>query len=220
LTQRLRATEVRSRSIFFVSGNGKEKGKEGSQTIMPKDEIKTDETVREAVGVFASAETLQAAIDELQSSGFDRAELSLLADERTVDQKLHRHYRKVTELEDDAEVPRAAYVSPESVGAGEGALIGSLLYVGMVTAGGMIVASGGTLAAALAGAAIAGGVGGMLGTMLATLVGDRYARYIEEQLNHGGLLLWVRTWDPGDESRAVEILKRHSGRDVHIHGIA
>jgi hypothetical protein len=159
-------------------------------------------------------------LDELQSSGFDRAELSLLADERTVDQKLHRHYRKVTELEDDAEVPRAAYVSPESVGAAEGALIGILLYVGMVTAGGMIVVSGGTLAAALAGAAIAGGVGGMLGTMLATLVGDRYARYIEEQLNHGGLLLWVRTWNPGDESRAVEILKRHSGRDVHIHGIA
>jgi hypothetical protein len=181
---------------------------------------KANETVREAVGVFDDAETLQAAIDELQSSGFDRAELSLLADERTVDKKLHRHYRKVIELEDDAEVPRAAYVSPESIGDAEGALIGGLLYVGAVAAGGMIVASGGTLAAAIAGAAIAGGVGGMLGTTLATLVGNRHARYIEEQLNHGGLLLWVRTWDAEHEKRAVEVLKRHSGRDVHVHELA
>jgi hypothetical protein len=28
----------------------------------------------------------------------------------------------------------------------------------------------------------------------------------------------VRTWDAADEERAVAILKRHSGRDVHIHG--
>jgi hypothetical protein len=34
-------------------------------------------TAREAVGVFNSPETLQEAIDELLSSGFHRAELSL-----------------------------------------------------------------------------------------------------------------------------------------------
>jgi hypothetical protein len=31
------------------------------------------------------------------------------------------------------------------------------------------------------------------------------------------LLLWVRTWDTAQENLAVEILKRQSARDVHVH---
>ena len=46
------------------------------------------DTLREAVGVFTSANDLQEAIDELQSSGFHRAELSLLANEEAVNEKL------------------------------------------------------------------------------------------------------------------------------------
>ncbi len=49
-------------------------------------------TVREAVGVFSSPDTLQDAIDELLSSGFHRAELSLLASEHAAEEKLrHKH---------------------------------------------------------------------------------------------------------------------------------
>ena len=40
--------------------------------------------VGEAVAVFATAESLQAGIDELLSSGFHRSELSLLASEAEV----------------------------------------------------------------------------------------------------------------------------------------
>ena len=51
-------------------------------------------TVREAVGVFNRAEELQHAIDELLSSGFHRAELSLLASEQAVEEKLGHRYKK------------------------------------------------------------------------------------------------------------------------------
>lgn len=64
--------------------------------------------VREAVGVFESAEKFQEAIDELISSGFDRAEISLLASESAVEQKLGDKYKKVSELEDGPTVARAA----------------------------------------------------------------------------------------------------------------
>ena len=48
-------------------------------------------TVREAVGAFHSADGFQGAIDELLQSGFHRAELSLLASDHAVDEKLgHR----------------------------------------------------------------------------------------------------------------------------------
>ena len=176
-----------------------------------------DSCVREAVGVFEDAGKLQAAIDDLLTSGFDRSELSLLAAEQTVEEKLHGTYRKVTELEDRGEVPRTAYVSTETVGDVEGAMTGGLIYVGATVAAGAIVASGGTLAAAIAGAVVFGGTGGALGTILAKWFGDHHAHYLKEQLDHGGLLLWVRTVNKERERRASEILRLHSGLDVHIH---
>jgi len=174
-------------------------------------------TIREAVGVFDGPETLQAAIDDLMSSGFDRAELSLLAAEKTVDEKLGHKYRKIAELEDDPIVPRCCYVSTESVGDAKGGLIGGLMYVGATAAAGAVVATGGTLALVIAAAALAGGIGGLFGSILAKWVGDHHAHHLQEQLDHGGLLLWVRAWNAEDEKRASEILAKHSGRDVHVH---
>lgn len=174
-------------------------------------------TIREAVGVFDNPQTLQEAVDDLLTSGFNRAELSLLAAEGTVEEKLGHKYRKITELEDDPSVPRCCYVSTESIGDAEGGLIGGLMYVGATVAGGAVVISGGTLALVIAAAAIAGGVGGVLGSILARLIGGHHAVHLQEQLDHGGLLLWVRTWKPEDEKRASDILSKHSGRDVHVH---
>ena len=174
-------------------------------------------TVREAVGVFADAESLQAAIDDLLSSGFDRAALSLLAAESTVEKKLGHKYQRIPALEDDPGVPRCAYISTESLGDAEGGLIGGLMYVGAVATAGAVVASGGALALVLASAAIAGGAGGLFGALLAERLGAHRAHHIQDQLDRGGLLLWVRTWTPEEETRATDILRRHSGADVHTH---
>ena len=83
--------------------------------------------IGEAVAVFATADSLQAAIDELLSSEFHRAELSLLASEAEVVSKLGHKYRRPSELADDGSVPRAAYVSIEAIGDGQGAVIGALI---------------------------------------------------------------------------------------------
>ena len=174
-------------------------------------------TVREAVGIFNRPENLQDAVDELLSSGFHRSELSLLASAQAVEEKLGHQYEKVSALADDPTIPRAAYVSTEWIGDAEGGLIGGLLFVGAFTAAGAIVASGGTLAAAIAAAALAGGTGGLIGSILAKWVGDHHAHHLQEQLDRGGLLLWVRTWDSEDERRALEILRKHSGSEVHVH---
>ena len=69
-------------------------------------------TIREAIGVFNRPEDLQHAIDELLSSGFHRAELSLLASEHAVDEKLSHRYEKVSALADGPTVPRAATCRP------------------------------------------------------------------------------------------------------------
>jgi hypothetical protein len=175
--------------------------------------------VREAVGVFHETETFQAAIDDLESSGFDYSEISLLAGEHAIKEKLGHEIERVTDAEDDPSVPRAAYIASESVGDGEGALIGGLFYVGAVAAAGAIVATGGALAPAIAAAAVGGGTGGVIGSILARWLDKHHAHYLQEQLDHGGLLLWVRTQTPEDETRACDILKRHSGDDVHVHDL-
>jgi hypothetical protein len=175
-------------------------------------------TIREAVGIFHRNEDLQGAIDELLSSGFHRSELGLLASETTMQDKFGPRYN-VTALADHPEVPRSAYVSPEAIGDAQGGIIGALVYVGAAAAAIAVVASGGTLFAIVTAAVLAGGTGGLLGSVLAKWLGDHHANYLQEQIDRGGLLLWVRTRHAEDERRAVEILKRHSGHKVHVHAL-
>jgi hypothetical protein len=176
-------------------------------------------TIREVVGIFHRNENLQAAIDELLSSGFHRAELSLLASDSAVQEKLGHRYEKANVLADDPTVPRSAYVSTEAIGDAEGGLIGGLVYVGAVIAAGAVVASGGALPAAIVAAGVAGGTGGLIGSILARWVGDHHAHYLQEQIDRGGQLLWVRAWNTEDEERAMAILKKHSASEVHVHAL-
>lgn len=176
-------------------------------------------SVCEVVGIFHKAEDLESAVDELLSSGFDRAELSLLASEDAVATKLGGYYRRADEMADDPSVPRAAFVSTAAIGDAEGALIGSLAYVGATAAIGAVVMSGGALAAAVAAAVLAGGAGGLIGSALAYWVGHHHAAYLHDQLENGGLLLWVRAWNGSDEARALEIIGKHAADKVHSRSI-
>jgi hypothetical protein len=175
------------------------------------------ENVCEVVGVFHTAEELEAAIEDLLKSGFDRAQLGLLASERAIEDKLKHSYRRVTELADDPTVPRTAYVSTAAVGDAEGALIGGLTYVGATAAIGAVVVSGGTLAATLAAAVVAGGAGTLLGSVLARLVGRHHAKQLNDHIERGGLLLWVRAWNAADKILAITFLQKHRGTDIHSH---
>jgi hypothetical protein len=175
------------------------------------------EILREAVGVFANANDLQGAIDELLSSGFDRSELSLLASEDAVNEKLGGGFAHAHALEDDPAIPRSAYVSPEAIGDAQGGIVGALLYAGATIAAGAVVLSGGTILAALVAATLVGGAGGVVGALLAKWLGDHHGRYLQGQIDHGGLLLWVRTRDGRAEKRALDILSRNSSRDAQLH---
>lgn len=171
----------------------------------------------EAVGLFHSADELQAAVDALLSNGFARIDLSVLANEDAIAEKYGDRLVSVRQLEDKPDVPTKAYVPKESIGDAEGAVIGGFIYVPALAGAVAVVATGGTLAAAIAATAIAGGIGGGLGAILAYLIGDNYARQIAAHVEHGGLLLWVRTRDAAHETRAVEMLKANGAEDAHVH---
>jgi len=175
--------------------------------------------VREAVGIFTDERSYHQAIDDLLSSGFDHGDISMLAAEKTVQEKLKNSFTQTTDLADTTEqdVQRRHYVATESVGNAKGAMIGGLVYVGALAAAGPVILSGGTLAVGIAAAAAAGGAGGVLGSVLSKWLGDSEGKLIRTQLENGGLLLWVHTRDVEHERRALDIMQRHAGQDVHLH---
>ena len=174
---------------------------------------------REAVGLFHDEKTLQSAADELLVSGFNHADLSLLAGHRSVETRLGGMYERVADLEDKPDVAFQAFVDSDSRTEGKGVLVGGLFYIGAVAAAGAIVASGGTVAALILGVAAGGGAGGLVGAALAGFLEKHHAHALQEHLDKGGLLLWVHTPDEAHEKRALEILRRTGAEDAHVHAL-
>lgn len=176
-------------------------------------------TVREAVGTFDDGDDLQAAIDELRLHGFARHEISVLASMSAVEAKMGHRYRRVEELADNPKTPRTIFVSKTSIGTVEGALVGLPAYVAATAASVVVVASEGTMLATIITALSVGTGAALLGGVLAAMVAGHHAKYLREQIERGGLLLWVNVHDAKHEEKAVEVLKKNTAHDVHVHDI-
>jgi hypothetical protein len=172
--------------------------------------------VREAVAVFDDVSSLEAAVEDLREAGFADDAISLLAGQDAVEKKLGRMYQRVEELEDDPRAPRTAFVSERNLGERENRVLGSLTVLPTVIAAGTVVASAGALAAAIVGTAVAGAA---IGTVLTHWMDRRHAERLQEQLDRGGVLLWVRTPSEAEERKAMDVLTRYSAHDIHIHEI-
>jgi hypothetical protein len=174
---------------------------------------------REAVGVFADADALEAAVNDLESSGFDRASISVLGSDSEVRNRVGRLYRNVLEIEDDPRAPRTSFVSSARRLAGETAAVVFPLYIGGLAGLAAVVASGGALALAVGVAIIGSAAGASLGGLLAGAIAEHHAMKIEEQIGQGGLVLWVKLADDDAERRALAVLEKSGARDIHIHKI-
>lgn len=131
--------------------------------------------------------------------------------------KLGKAYWRSPELEDDPRAPRAHFVSEEAIGELEGAIAGGFFFVGSYIAMAALLTPASTLAASIAAIAIGGTPAAVIGTLLARRVDKHHRDYYAQQIEHGGILLWVRVRDAEHQELAVKIMKGHSGRDVHVH---
>lgn len=170
--------------------------------------------VRQVVGIFDSPEALLNAIDDITTSGVDRARLSLLAGENAVQSKLGQRFARVEDLAVDPKAPRMAFIEPEDVGNAQSVAVGGLAYVGAVAGAGAVVASGGALLPAIGAAAAVGGGGAAIGGVLARAIGRRYDDFLSQQLDNGGLLLWVSAEDEQDEAQLADRLARFTEQRV------
>lgn len=169
--------------------------------------------VREVVGVFDDLDSLQSAIDDLMTDGFDRSEISVLAEDEIVRAK--RGDERAVELEDDDRAPRLPYIESESLSEGKAMLVGGLFYIGAFAGAGAL--AGNVFASPIVAGAVTGGLAGLAGFALSKLIGERQVKWARAQLERGGLLLWARAWTPEREREAISVMKRNGGRHVHVH---
>ncbi|HEY7247980.1 MAG TPA: hypothetical protein VH678_29300 [Xanthobacteraceae bacterium] len=170
---------------------------------------------REAVGVFQSPDALEAAVDALEVSGFDRAAISVLATDAKAKAYVDRFYWTSGEVE----TTHAAFVSRDVRTEGEAAAVGIPLYIGGFAGTAAVVASGGTLALAIAATVAGAAAGAGLGGLLAAAIARRHAEHVREQLHKGGLVLWVSVADTDAEKRALAVLAKAGAGNVHVHEI-
>jgi hypothetical protein len=139
----------------------------------------------------------------------------MLANEDAVREKLGDKYWTAKELEDDPDVPRAAFVSEEAIGELEGGITGGFLFLGSAIAMTALLTPAATAAASIAAAVIGGVPGAVIGGLLARRVGVKHKEYFQHQIERGGILLWVRCFTPEKERLAQQIMAGHSVRYVH-----
>ncbi len=151
--------------------------------------------IRDAVASFPDREHFRKAVSALLAAGFDQTDLSVLASHE----------------------PLAA-ADERPAGLIAAGLSDELKYIAPLTVAGIVLISGGPIAATVA-ALVGAGLGG---AALKELFDDYTAAPHREEfaaaLAAGAALLWVRCADPGLELRALRILEESGGRHVHIHG--
>ena len=177
--------------------------------------IPGEETFREVVGLFSTMESLQEAVRELEGSAFPRDAISVLGSRSEIEKIFGTTAIDTLDAEDDPRVPRQAPPRPEEKNIGAGALVGGAAYVGAVTAA--LVTMPASIPLTLAAVALGGGSGAALGAGLVSVLGHKLDDLAAEQIEKGGLLLWVRTPDEEREIIAFDIMKKYGAQNNKIH---
>ena len=154
--------------------------------------------IREAVGSFPDREHFRNGVAALLAAGFERADLSVLAS-----------HDSLAVAEEDAGSPK------EILRAG---LSDEIKYIAPLTVAGIIVLSGGPIAAVIAALVGAGLGGAALKAFFDDYTAPRHSEDFATALQAGAALLWVRCSDPDRELTATRILEEAGGRNVHVHG--
>jgi hypothetical protein len=154
--------------------------------------------IREAVASFPDREHFHRAVADLLAAGFDTGDLSVLASHDS--------------LAAAGEPPAG---QPRLLPAG---LADEIKYIAPLTVAGIILLSGGPIAAGIAALVGAGLGGAALKELFDDYTAPRHAGDFQAALQAGAALLWVRCEDSERELTATRILEEAGGRHVHVHG--
>jgi hypothetical protein len=154
--------------------------------------------IREAVASFPDRDHFHRAVANLLAAGFETSDLSVLASHDSL-----------------AAAGEPGPTTKRIVPAG---LSDEIKYIAPLTVAGIILLSGGPIAATIAALVGAGLGGAALKELFDDYTAPRHAEDFVAALHAGAALLWVRCEDPARELTATRILEEAGGRHVHVHG--
>jgi hypothetical protein len=176
--------------------------------------------VREVAGVFHSRAALDAAAEALLEAGFDRADIDIIGDLRTLRQRLGGVYVAAEDLADVPQAPRRPFFSPHDIAMYAAVVGGTLAAIGGMAVAYWAAVSGARTAVALGAAAIAACAA--LG-VIAYLITRGYERDrtngLEWLAAARGLVLWVRVHSSTQEEIARTFLSDCGAEAIRVHEI-
>jgi hypothetical protein len=162
-------------------------------------------------GVFADVENAEKAVIALQRRGFGREEITVLMPE-----ELRSRFDETAVVEVEKKSKAAQGLGAGgAIGGALGAIVGAVAAAGtsLILPGfGLVVA--GPLAAALAGAGAGGAAGGLLGALIGAGVPEYQAKYYEQKLKEGGIVVGAETRSEGEADEIEKELKSCGAGDV------
>lgn len=171
--------------------------------------------MKEAVGLFTDVESLQEAVKELEATDFPRDAISVIGPRERIEEKFGISAISPDLADLSPETPRSAPPRSEEKVIGAGALVTGSAYIGAM---GVALAAGAVTIPGIIAAAAIGGIGGATaGGIVAKILGDHFNKDIEDQIEKGGMLLWVRTPDPAREEKACTVLEKYGARHIRLH---
>jgi uncharacterized membrane protein len=163
-------------------------------------------------GLFKNYADAEKAVDELQTAGFERSAISVLAREASIAEKMGQEPRV-------SDVTSKAGVGAVSGGVG-GGLIGLLAGLGalLIPGIGPVVAAGSlatTLGLMAGGAGVGAAVGGIVGAMTGLSISEEEAQVYAEGVKRGGILVAVQAHEDL-AAQARDILRDAEAQDTKM----
>jgi hypothetical protein len=160
-------------------------------------------TLHEVCATFGDPDAMQDAVSRLETSGFDRADLSLPEATPPAERITPEAGAKAVDTEEDARQARTLHSS------------GAAAAVGMAAAG-VVIASGGAAAPAVAAAVVGGGVAGGIAYALTSASNEDEQRDRERKAARGALILSVRAPSAEKRAEAEAILRAAGATEIEV----
>lgn len=175
--------------------------------------------VREVAGILRSRDTLDAAVGDLLSSGFDRADLDVVVGTEAR-RRLGGAEVPAEEIPEVPGVPRQPVIAREDLVLVFSLVLAVVVFAAAAAAAWLVVASGGELVWAGVAAVVSAVAATALGAQLARIFTRKQIRELEAQLIEREIVLLVRVRSPEEEAKAAHILQDHGAQAVRAHEIA
>src|SRR5690606_16484070 len=120
-------------------------------------------------------------------------------------------------LADDPRADREAVVSDTDIRQGRTMAASTIGIAAALLASGATIATGGAALVAIIGAAAAGGGAAAAVEAVGRWADSEHHRFLREQAEHGGILLWARLDRPEQEEKARAILAECGASHIHVH---